>query len=69
MCQEAHPRAAGATRVHEERRIVRETYYEWEETYFALINPTTGEPITDPNTKNEFDDGRSQVHDGWGARR
>lgn len=29
--------------------------YEWEETYFTLLHPETGEPITDPNTKNEFD--------------
>lgn len=29
--------------------------YDWEETYFTLINPDTGEPIPDPGTKNEFD--------------
>lgn len=29
--------------------------YEWEETYFTLINPVTNEPILDPNTKNEYD--------------
>ncbi len=29
--------------------------YEWEETYFTLIHPATGEPIPDPSTKNEFD--------------
>lgn len=30
--------------------------YDWEETYFTLIHPTTGEPIPDPSTKNEFDE-------------
>jgi len=30
--------------------------YEWEETYWTLYNPVTGEPILDPNTKNEYDD-------------
>lgn len=29
--------------------------YEWDETYFTLIHPETGEPILDPGTKNEFD--------------
>ena len=29
--------------------------YEWEETYFTLINPTTEEPLPDPSTFNEFD--------------
>ncbi len=29
--------------------------YEWEETYFTLIHPKTGEPIPDPSTVNEFD--------------
>ena len=30
--------------------------YDWEETYFTLVNPTTGEPVPDPNSKNEFDE-------------
>lgn len=30
--------------------------YEWEETYFTIIHPETGEPIPDPQTKNEYDD-------------
>jgi len=30
--------------------------YEWEETYWTLINPVTEQPILDPNTKNEYDD-------------
>lgn len=29
--------------------------YEWEEIYHTLIHPDTGEPVTDPNTANEFD--------------
>lgn len=29
--------------------------YDWEETYFTLLHPTTGEPIIDPSTKNDFD--------------
>ena len=30
--------------------------YEWDETYFTLLHPDTGEPIPDPGTKNEFDE-------------
>jgi len=30
--------------------------YEWEETYFTLLHPETGEPMIDPSTKNEYDD-------------
>ncbi|RKY32411.1 MAG: hypothetical protein DRP74_02750 [Candidatus Omnitrophota bacterium] len=30
--------------------------YSWEETYFTLINPISGEPILDPSTKNEYDE-------------
>ena len=29
--------------------------YEWDETYFTLIHPDTGDPIPDPSTINEFD--------------
>lgn len=30
--------------------------YDWDETYFTLINPESGEPFPDPSTKNEFDE-------------
>jgi len=30
--------------------------YEWDETYFTLINPATEEPVIDPETKVEGDD-------------